>query len=160
MADSLHQQLLNAIEARLKTIRAGQTVTVNGESYVYKTDVGRHVFVRLKRQLNPAIDFPCVDIIDDIDRIEYDGAPFGWQNNYLKITADCFTTGKAADLDGRKAYADIAACVGSDFRWGGLARHSSMAANPEDIAVEVAGNIICGTRVSFVVMYRSKQWQV
>lgn len=160
MAESIQQQLVNAVEARLKTIRAGQVISLGGDEYVYKTDIGLHVFTRLKRQLNPATDFPCIDLVDDIDRVEYVGAPFGWQNNYLRITADCFTSGKLADLNGRRAYADISAAVGIDARWSGLGRNTEMSGDPVDVQLENGGTLIAGTRVSFIIMYRSKKWQV
>lgn len=160
MAESIQQQLVEAVEARLKLIRSGQTVTVGGDSYLFKTNIGLHVFTRLKRQLNPATDFPCIDLIDDIDRVEYEGVPMGFQNNYLKVTADCFTSGKLADLNGRRAYADISAAVGIDPRWGGLARNSTMAGNPEEMQIEASGSIVAGTRVEFTIRYLTKKWQV
>jgi hypothetical protein len=158
--DSIQQQLVNAVEARLQRIRAGQVIQINGDDYVFKGDLGLRVFVNLKRQLNPATDFPCMVVSDDISQIVYDGAPLGWQYNYLNVTVDCFTSGKQADLNGRKAYADVSAAVGLDPRWDGLARRTSMAENPMDMQHDIGGQILYGTRVKFTIVYLTRKWLV
>ncbi|HLE18673.1 MAG TPA: hypothetical protein VI728_10365 [Syntrophales bacterium] len=139
MADSKRQQLIDAIDARFKTIK-----TTNG----YETELGNNVFAWRSSPIEAA-ELPCLLYRDTNETIEL---TIGAHIHTLTIETEIITSGGTAIKDIRKMLADIIKCIGADLTWGGIAEDTLPVAG-EDIKIEQQENIITGAKLSFAAQY-------
>ena len=150
MADSIRQQIVNAVKTRLATIRLS-----NG----YETEIGAHVFEWLTQDLQ-ASELPCVEFIDPkcqtIQHVsnvqEHD------LEVWLKITGE---PGTNVAQWTRKAVADVWKMVGVDRKWSGLALTTYPKPPPDDsdaLGFEQGNKIVSGADVKLIIKYRTRNF--
>jgi hypothetical protein len=150
------QQIIDAVEARLKTIIAGGQVTVSGVVHIYKTNVGERMNKERLATFTPA-QLPALNIwpgevVTDDERSEI-GRPL----RLFDIIVDCIGTGKpsenSADIE-----LDVMAAVGSDPRWGGLARWTNIRLGA--VSAEEREKYFFGVPVVLEISYRTTPFQM
>lgn len=140
MTDTIRQKLVDAIKARLQTIK-----TVNG----YETNLGNHVFewrnAPLEEHEMPGLVFRDLD-----EAIPLTGLV---ENHELEIEIELYTAdGVATPATTRKAIADVSKCIGADATFGGLAQ-DTVPAKEEAIMFEHKAKVLSGARLKLVVKY-------
>lgn len=117
---TIRQQILDAIEARLKTIQTGVNVTVRDDSYTYQSQLGSNVFIdrqsAIQSREKPCLNIEAGAVTSDPERSEV-GRPL----RVFPVEIQIFGEGAPKDTVG-KYLQDIVKCVGVDPTWGGLAR--------------------------------------
>lgn len=150
MADSMRQLILNAVDARLKTILTTATPP-------YETNLGEHVFEWLPRVLE---DSECPAVIwKDLDEVPSNLTigKYGYHQHALRVElaiVDASAGSTPANL--RKALADVTKAVGADTTWGGLAIRTDPV--PNDMAVEQADRIAGAFRLTIQIDYQTQKW--
>ena len=141
MADSIRQQIINAVDARLKTI-----TTVNG----YNHNLGFNVFEWRDTSLSdpelPALiyrDISCETVYLEAHR------------HRLHIEVELVIKDISASAV-RKMIADVLKAVGTDVQWSLLAINT----HPEgdEMMVKQADKIIGGAIVRFAIEFRTVEW--
>ena len=94
----------------------------------------------------PAIEFRDTDG-------ETQPGPSTQHEHKLHIDLLIFFAGGTALASGRTALADVIAAIGSDPKWGGLARWTDI--DSPNLDMEQAGDVIAGVQVNFTVTYRT-----
>lgn len=145
MADSIRQQIITALDTRLKTI-----TTANG----YKTNAGRNVFDWLDRDLaDTELDAIIYRDVSNQFQADY----FGGTGNRLRIeiegrTKQASTT--AAQI--RKIVDDIYKAVGTDETFGGLACETIPVS--DELNIQQADKIMALATVILDVYYLGAKW--
>lgn len=134
---SRSESLTAAVEARLKTIRTGATVTVKGRTYTYRTDVGLRYVLRRLTPLSES-EPHLLNLIPGVPQRQTELAEFGL-DRYRIVFGIALQARGGANTAGREAATlvslgieDIMQAVASDRRWGGLARYSEVAVSGPD----------------------------
>src|SRR4030067_3246140 len=109
MADSIRQQIINAVDTRLKTIKI-----ING----YETDAGLNVF-HYKENPFEQDKFLCIEYRDVNDYPE--DLSFGLFLHTITLEIRAYANGITIDKTARKLKADIEKAINTDLTWGGLA---------------------------------------
>ena len=138
MADSKRQQIITALDARLKTIK-----TVNG----YETNLGDNVF-----ELRPA---PLQDSelpgVVYYDTNETHDIAVQTHIHTISINMDVITSGATTIATVRKMIADIIKAVGVDVTFGNLAEDSRILS--DDIKIEHESKLIGGALIKMEIEY-------
>lgn len=113
MADSKRQDIIDAIETRMKTI-----LVAGG----YETNLGSNVFI-WKATPFQSTEVPGVDVrdVDDISEAQ----TVGEEIHTMPIECRCHVGTTASMTDVRKITADINKAVGVDVTWSGLAEDTT-----------------------------------
>lgn len=142
MADTIRQQIMNAVKTRLQAI-----TVING----YNFDLGNKVF---EWKDSPFADneMPGLiykDVSCDISQVE------GHRCN-LHIEIEIAARAGSIALDIRKMIADIYKAIKVDIQWGLLA----MDTLPEgdSMMIDEGGKLIGGVSIKFIILYRTKEW--
>ena len=149
---SKRQSIITAIETRLKTIVAAQTVTMyGGTSHTYATTLTGHVFTWKTAPFQYS-EVPGVNIKDERDSISR--FSIGLDDHNMVVSIEAFA---ANDTALRSLIADIIACIGSDVTWGGLAEDTKPIGD-ETFAVEQKGKTIAGCKMYVTVEFATGLW--
>jgi hypothetical protein len=145
MSDSIRQQLISAIDTRLKTI-----TTANG----YKTNAGSNVFDWLDRDLADSE----LDAIIYRDRSNVmDMSDFDSKMNTVVVEIQVktkSTTTTAAQV--REMIEDVYKAIGTDETWGGLALQTMP--KSDDIDVQQSDKITGSGTITIEIQYESAKW--
>lgn len=139
MADSKRQQIVNAIDTRLKTI-----LIANG----YETNLGQKVYEWRAAPVNEN-EMPCIIYRDENETIDI---TIGKHVHTLSISVDIIAAKAQNAAAMRKYIADIVKCIGADLTWGSLAEDTSPAGS-DDIQIHHQENIISGAGMKFIVQF-------
>ncbi len=142
MADSVRQQVIDAIITRIKTI-----TTANG----YETDVGNSVFEWHTTDFAEA-DLPVIDVRDTSESVEVIG---GHHANTLNVEVEVKTLGIAGDTEIRDIIADISKAIGTDTSLGSLVQNTRPV-NNEILSAGQQDKKIYSVIVGLEVQYRTK----
>lgn len=152
---NVRQQILDAIETRLKLIVAGKVWTLPDSTTRTSVTTVKDVYPWRKVPLTPAL-CPAIAIYDTTSNLE-DGT-FGSFNHALEISIIGFIASSSPISAARELASDILACIGSDHRWSGLARWSEIQNMPLDM--EQAGDVVAAGEIKLTVHYRTGLWQI
>ena len=141
------QQIVDAIETRMKTIR-----TTNG----YATNAGAHVFTWIRTQV-PETEMPAISIYDGDCPIDYDNAPLNFPHHLLDVALVAEAKGSTAQVDVRKIIADIVKAIGADLTWGGLAIDTDLISH--GINMEQGDKPAGAGIVQIRITYRTPLWE-
>lgn len=142
---SIRQQIVDAIETRLKTI-----LVTNG----YQTNAGQKVFPWRLTVLGDA-DLPALCIYDTDCNIS-DVGTIGYFTHELQVDIEAIVTGSASRTDVRKMLEDIFKAIGVDRTWGNLAEHTEIQSH--GINLEQAEKVIGAGQVRILITYRASLW--
>lgn len=143
MTDSKRQQLISALDTRLKTVLA---------SGGYETDLGQNV--QWYRQEPFAETESGISCEDTESAPEWIGA--GVQLRRLSVEIRIAMPAGVAMADLRKGIADVVKAVGTDLTFGGLAEDCILGEVPSE--VEEASARAGGAIVNLVVEYTTEPW--
>lgn len=136
MAQTIRQQLIEAVEARLGTVAAFQ-----GRIYPWR-----------RTPLSLA-EVPCAVILDRDAAVRYEGVEMGKGEHLLTIDIEGYAKGSTTAVQARSMLGDIVAAVWQDPRWGGLARWTTI--DSHELALEHAEEIVGGIKVQITITYRA-----
>ncbi len=146
MADTIRQQIINAIEIRF------QGITIAND---YQTNIGLNVSLWKDFPWEQGID-SGVDIRDPECTAVADAFPTHTFRMMVKVTAFAKAGALTAKEIRDKTLADINKAIGVDPQWGGLAQNTEP---PSDsIIIEQKDKIIGGVEITCVVQFRTKTW--
>ncbi len=145
MSDSIRQQLIDALDARLRTI-----LVANG----YQTNAGQHVFDWLDRDLAES-ELDAIIYRDPVCPQE-PGLAVSYINK-LRVEIEARTkqsTDTAARL--RQILEDICAAIGTDETWGGLADTTEPVEHSMDVrqAEKIKGLAV----ITIEIEYTTNKW--
>ena len=143
MPVSKRQQIVDAIDARLKTI-----TTANG----YNTDAGNNVFEWRSYPLDENSELPAL-VYRDTEEIE-SLAVGGYQLHTLTIEIEGYVVGANAARDLRALIADVIKAIGTDLTWGGLAEDTRPV--EESIEIDQEERKIAGAVIRIEIDYRTQ----
>ena len=146
MADSIRQQIITALDTRLKTIR-----TASG----YQTDAGAHVFDWEERTL----DDSELDAIVYRDRQNAPAAATLSKLLHYTITVEIELKTKAAGNTAarlRKMLADILKAIGTDETFSGLATRTTP--GQDEIDIQQDDKIKGQARLTISIEYEATKW--
>ncbi len=147
MADSKRQKIINAVDARLKTI------LVTGG---FETDLGKNVFAWRSEPLQ-ASELPGLIYRDVSQEVSDDEAAIGQHEYELTVEVEIIAqSGATTGSQLRKMIADVIKAIGVDITWGALAQRSNPVS--DSINFEQAEKVIAGALVTFTIIYRTNQW--
>lgn len=152
---SIRQQIMDAIETRLKLIVAGKVWTLDDGATHTCTVTVKGVYPWRKVPFTPAM-LPAIGIWDTASTLE--DAPFGSFNHALEVNIVGVIAASSPVATARELTADMLAAVGSDPKWGGLAKWTIVEAMPLDM--EPAGDVIAAGQLKLTVHYRTGLWQI
>jgi low affinity Fe/Cu permease len=144
MAETIRQQIVTAVETRLKTI-----LVANG----YRTAVGANVFLWRDSALTTA-ELPGMILRDRKAPVEV--VSMQHQDNNLKFEVECYAKGATTAAQGRLMLDDVVKCIGVDQTWGRLARYTLL--DSHEIDLDQNAETIGGVKIEFTVVYRTNQW--
>src|SRR4030067_3027726 len=141
MADSIRQQIMNAVKTRLQAI-----TTVNGCNY----NLGSNVFEWRNTPVSDS-ELPALIYRDISCDTEY----FETHRHRLHIEVELAMKDIAASTI-RKMIADVIKAIGVDVQWSNLAINT----HPEgdEIIIKQSEKIIEGASVKFAIEFRTKEW--
>lgn len=140
---SKRQQVVDALEARLKTI-----TKVNG----YASDLGRNVFVWRPLPV-PEEVLPCAILRDTVSPTQ---ETFGEHLHRMATEVEVIGAGTDAPEQVRAMVADITKAIGTDRTFGSLVQE----VNPvsEDFQVEQASKKLGSALLRFEVIFTTTPW--
>ena len=139
MADSIRQQIIDAIETQLGTI-----LTTNG----YETNLGSNIFV-WKPEPFAATEVPGADIQDQEETTDLAAQ---LHEHLLTIAVKVVGSGATIENDTRKYIADVIKAVGVDVTWGALAQDTAPTGiDLIDVAIDDA--VRMGVQLNFIIQY-------
>ena len=144
--DTIRQQIIDAVDTRLKTI-----LIANG----YKTDAGNNVYHWLEVP-GAQEDMPFITYRDAGEVVEDVVVGEQWRTINLEIGA--FNKGATVDQGMRSLIADIEQCIGTDLRWSGLAEDTTMVGGAEDIEMEHKDKKLAGILLRFEIEYTAERF--
>lgn len=152
---SVRQQIVDAMAVRLGLIASGYEFTLNdGSSYVCASTP--LTVTAWKRTPYQSSQVPAISFWDTAQSLG-DG-PIGFFEHRLEMTIAGFVTGSTSLATARDMLADICAAIGSDPKWGGLAKWTEITAQNLNAAQE--GEIVAGCEVQIVVVYETALWRM
>lgn len=168
MADTIRQQIVDAIEARLKSIKLGSSFTVNGTSIACRTNIGDSVSVW--RTLPLADRENWFVAVQDLDAPITRGpgeAEFGRHLHNLRVRVVLASKrtvrgDDAPEYNVRNMLADVMAAVGSDPFWTVSGTRLAHWTDVEETALEVdeTGARMAGASLMLTVKYKTALWQL
>lgn len=154
MSDSIRQQIVDAIQLRLGTIMQGQSFTLPDGLYVCQNSIAG-VYPWRKTPFSTR-EVPAIEFWDA--SAEVSPSESSRQEHELHIGLQILVAEKTPASTARSILADVTACIGSDARWGGLARWTNITGH--GLVVEKAGDVIAAAQLSFTVIYRTPLWRL
>ena len=152
---SRRQQLVDAIEARLGTIVAAQTVSIHGgTSYTYQNTI-KGVYPWRKTPFNQG-ELPAIEFWDA--NSEDGPGPSGQHEHRLPIVLQVSVGGSQPASVARSLMEDIVACIGVDPRWSKLANWTDITGH--GLMIEKAGDVIAGAQILFTIRYCTPLWRL
>lgn len=145
---SKRQQIVDAIETRMKTI-----LTANG----YATNAGQHVYV-WPTTARADSELPALLIFDTTAEINEDGGIIGKFQHTLEINIVAEASGSTSRTVVRSMIADIFKAIGTDEYFGGLVEVTSQPSH--GINLEQGDKLYGAGIVRFSVTYRTNQWEI
>jgi hypothetical protein len=151
---TVRQQIIDAVSARLKLIKVGKTFSLGGVATACASNIGDSVEVWRTRPLGDREGWALIlrDMAAPIDR-SAEGATVGSHLHRLTVRADLLVKDRAAPEMVRDILADVLLAVGSDPRWGGLARWTDV--ETTDIEVDDTGARMAGASVAMTITYKT-----
>jgi len=146
VTDSIHQQIIDKIDARFKTIK---------KTGGYKTDVGLHVFDWLDRDLADT-ELDALIYRDKSNTKNASSQKIFDNKVQLEIEFKTKSAGSTA-RQVRMMAEDVYKAIGIDETWGGLAQKT----NPlqDNINVDQANKIVGSGTITVEIEYRTAKWQ-
>ncbi len=145
MADTIRQQIIDAIDERFKLIKV-----VNG----YETNLGNSVY-QWKAVSYEGADLPLIEYRDISN--ESGIGPNPTHDHRLTIEAEIVVAaGNTTAAQIRKMIADVKKAIGTDLRWGGLAITTEPIS--DSMVIEQNEKIIGGVKINFTIIYRTMAW--
>lgn len=144
---SIRQQIMTAMDTRLKTI-----LVANG----YETNLGQKVYAWKATPLDD-VDLPALEYRDIAnDRLE--GGPIGKFRWALTIEIGIVAASASTTIaDVRKMLNDVYKAMGTDETWSTLAQWTEQ---PSDkVEIEQQDKIIGGAKILFNIVYDAPKWQ-
>jgi hypothetical protein len=145
MADSILQQIINALDVRLKTI-----LTANG----YQTNLGRNVYEHRVADLQetelPALIYRDISSVSEVLTIQ---GPTSRHEHTLEVTLDIRVSGATAPDNVRRALADTYKVLGTDPTFGALVVRTEWRGH--EMQVEQESNTIAGITITIGLVYRT-----
>lgn len=138
MADSKRQQIVTAVDLKLKTILGGPT---------YETELGKSVHEWADVPLE---ELQCPGAIWR-DTSEPEDLTFGEHVHTLRLEVELFAVGSNAPKQLRKMMADVVKAFGADRGWSGLAQDTLHRA--DDMATERESRRLGSATVRFDILY-------
>ncbi|MFA4871378.1 MAG: hypothetical protein WC623_24480 [Pedobacter sp.] len=142
MAETLRQQILDKVKARLQTILVANGYSSNLGSSVFEWRVEPFATSEL-----PALVYR--DPSDDISQAE-------GHRNHLTLEIEIVTASETISAV-RKKIADVILAIGTDTQWDGLAI-DTIPGNDE-IIIDQKDKTISGVSMRFTVFFRTKEWK-
>ena len=146
MTDSIRQQIIDAIDARFKTIK-----TTGG----YKTNIGNNVYDWLER------DLADTELDALIYRDKSNGKNASSQkifDNKVRLEIEVKTKSAGATAEQvRMMIEDVYKVIGTDETWGGLAQKTNP--SQDNINLEQADKIVGSGTIIVDIEYRTAKWQ-
>ncbi|MCK9570060.1 hypothetical protein M0R72_14045 [Candidatus Pacearchaeota archaeon] len=143
---SIRQQIITAIDTRLRTITVANS---------YTTNAGAHVYDWLDRDLADT-ELDAIIYRDRSDVIEHNLTDAFTHRLRVEIDARSKNAASTA-AQIRKIIDDIYKAIGVDDTWGGLAQDTSMPTNVE-MAIEQADKIMGGASFTIEIEYDAAKW--
>lgn len=141
MADSIAQQIMNAIGTRLQGI-----TIANG----YNTNAGNNVFAD---RVTPLIETELPGLIYRDPEEDEEALTMGYHQMTLKVEIEAVTYGAIAPKDVRnKLIADVKKAVRTDLTWGGLALDTRITGR--SLQIEQKDHLIAGATIRLEIDYR------
>lgn len=156
---SIRQQIVDAVETRFRLIREGAILTIplTGYDHTCGTSIGERVYPWRKTAVDSEQETPCICFYD----LEADTAEVAdlTDEHRLRMRAEIFlSSGTGTAAHSRRALADIIAAIGSDLKWGGLARWTEITGH--SLGIEHEGKIISIVGVDFSIVYRTPFFEI
>jgi hypothetical protein len=145
---SKRQQIVDAIETRMKTI-----LTTGG----YATNAGQRVYVWRTTPLADT-ELPALCLYDTTGEVNEDGGIIGKFSHRLDLSIEAIASGSTTRSVVRNMIADVFKALGTDEYFGGLVETTSSPSH--DINLEQADKLIGAGIVKFSVTYRTNQWEI
>lgn len=99
---------------------------------------------------------PAIAFWDTTD--EVNPGPSTQHEHRVAFEAEIHIAGSTVATVARAMIADALAAIGSDPRWGGLARWTEI--DSYTLAIEQAGDIVAGIQLRFTIIYRTPLWRM
>lgn len=156
---SMRQQIIDALATRLKTILAGASVTLNGDSYTYATDIGAVVTVWRKEELRQDETW-FLNLRDTKAPKDPagEGSEVGRTLHRLQVLIDMGVKDSMAPELIRAALLDVSVCLGANRTLGGLCRNIDI--DDDSLGVDETGQLIAGASLSLTITYRTPLWRM
>ncbi|OGP65794.1 MAG: hypothetical protein A3K22_00980 [Deltaproteobacteria bacterium RBG_16_42_7] len=150
MPDTIQQQIINAIDARFKTI-----TIANG----YNTELGADKVFEWRETPIYVNNLPVLTYRDTANE-KIENGPIGFFRWSLTIEIEVEIASGAATLSNiRNVVADILKAAGTDKgTWNGLAEYTEQPSSA--LMVKHEENKIAGVKITFSVIYDAPAWQV
>jgi hypothetical protein len=152
MPDTIRQQIIDSVIARLKTIKTTTAIPNYGANY--KTDVGNNVYQERAAILNPKdvappgalnVFFPTEKSTNEVSR-----------HHDHEMTVEVYgviADGDNTSSDCEKIIADLTQAIGVDIKWNDNARDTLPGEFEKD--VEQQSKKIVGFKRTFTIRYRT-----
>ena len=151
---SVRQQIVEAMQTRLGLIAADYVFTLNDGDYTCTVSpVSVSNWRRVPYTLNQV---PAIAFWDTAQSLGE--GPFGRFEHRLEVSVAGYVAGSASIDSARALLADICAAIGSDPRWGGLAKWTEI--TDQNIRSEQEGDIITGCQCTLIVVYETSLWRM
>ena len=144
MADTIRQQIITSVDARLKTV-----LVTNG----YQTDVGANIFDWRAEALEED-NLPALIYRDTICSTEISNISSYTHKMTVEIIAVVANDTPMAII--RNIIADLDKAIGVDDRWGGLAVLTERTG--DESGIEIDDKKYAGCRVTMVITFRTLGW--
>ena len=154
MSDSIRQQIMDAIEARLGGIAPGVTFQLPDASYLCQGTI-KGVYPWRKAKFSQS-EVPAIKM-SDTDAKTFPG-PSTKHEHKLQVDLELYVLGNTSTSAVRSLMADVVAAIGSDPRWGGLAYWTDL--DGHTIDVEQAGDVVSAGLINITVTYRTPLWRM
>ena len=145
MADSIRQQIMDKVDARLKLIK-----TTGG----YKTNIGSHVFDWLTRDLADS-DLDALIYRDKANSISA-GTQKLFEN---RVSVEIEVKSKSASTTAKQVrmmIEDVYKAIGTDETWGGLAQKTNVSG--DSIEIEQGEKVVGSGTINIEIEYRTAKW--
>jgi hypothetical protein len=145
---SIRQQVMDALETRLKTV-----LISNG----YSTNAGQKVYPWRLEPFTPA-DMPGIALRDPGEDVEAEAikTPKGRQLHKMRVELYLCATGSDAVSTARAMILDVMAAIGTDPTFGGLIDWVSDI--KDEVQADQEDNLVCSALVSMTFNYRREAY--